>query len=236
MPTLDDVDIAPMQRGDQSRGVVIPELSGLGGATGGHGHGGDPRAGRGAVPTGGGLAGSRSGASASGRGGGPAGGSSPAAAPGKGKQVCVVLDDDEVSSDEDEPLQKRLWQLSGAGPAVLDEAAAMTAATDKEATYKRATEEAVMKRAAEERAAEEAATKEVAGKTTDESVGAAGGSPTPSQASSVAGAKRAVVPSGSTLPAKRPYRGVWKPRFVQLALFSPFFFSVGLHSLNTLFA
>jgi hypothetical protein len=29
-------------------------------------------------------------------------------APGKGKQVHAVLEDDEVSSDEDEPLQKRL--------------------------------------------------------------------------------------------------------------------------------
>jgi hypothetical protein len=40
----------------------------------------------------------------------------------------------------------------------------------------------------------------------------------------VAGAKRAVAPSSSTLPAKRPYRGVWKPRFVPLSLFFLFFF------------
>jgi hypothetical protein len=33
--------------------------------------------------------------------------------PGKVKQACVILDDDEVSSDEDEPLQKRLWRLYG---------------------------------------------------------------------------------------------------------------------------
>jgi hypothetical protein len=50
----------------------------------------------------------------------------------------------------------------------------------------------------------------------------------------VAGAKRDVAPSGSTLAAKCPYRGVWKPRFVQPSL--PLFFSVGLYSLNTLFA
>jgi hypothetical protein len=68
-----------------------------------------------------------------------------------------------------------------------------------------------------------AAAKEVAGKTTDEAAGAAGGSPAPGQAPSVAGAKRAVAPSGSTPPAKRPYRGVWKPRFVQLSLLSLFF-------------
>jgi hypothetical protein len=30
-------------------------------------------------------------------------------APGKGKHGCVILDDNEVSSDEDKPLQKRLW-------------------------------------------------------------------------------------------------------------------------------
>jgi hypothetical protein len=45
----------------------------------------------------------------------------------------VILDDEEVSSDEDEPLQKRLWQLSGAGPVVLNEAAATMAVADKEA-------------------------------------------------------------------------------------------------------
>jgi hypothetical protein len=54
---------------------------------------------------------------------------------------------------------------------------------------------------------------------------AVGGSPAPSQAPSVAGAKRAVTLSSSTPPAKCPYWGVWKPRFVQLSLLSPF--SVG---------
>jgi hypothetical protein len=53
MPTLDDVDITPVQRGDQSHDVVIPGSGGLGGAAGGHGHGG--------VPVGGGPVGSRSG-------------------------------------------------------------------------------------------------------------------------------------------------------------------------------
>jgi hypothetical protein len=67
MPTLDDVDIALVQRGDQSHGVVIPGSGGPGSAAGGHGHGG--------VPVGSGLAGSRSGAPAGGR-GGSAGGSS----------------------------------------------------------------------------------------------------------------------------------------------------------------
>jgi hypothetical protein len=94
MPTLDDVDIAPVWRGDQSSGVVIPRPGGPGGTAGGHAHGG--------VPTGGGPVGSRSGTPAGGRGGVVDGSS--AAAPGKGKQTRVILNDDEVSSDEDEPL------------------------------------------------------------------------------------------------------------------------------------
>jgi hypothetical protein len=126
MPTLDDVDIAPVQRGDQSCGVVIPRPGDPGGAAGGHDHGG--------VPVGGDPAGSRSGTPVGGRGG--------ATAPGKDKQTCVILNDDEVSSDEYEPLQKRLRQRSGAGPAVLDE----VAAADKEVADKRAVEEATVKR------------------------------------------------------------------------------------------
>jgi hypothetical protein len=133
MPMLDDVDIAPVQRGDQSCGMVIPGLGSPGGAAGGHG----PPAGHGGILVGGGPVGSCSGAPAGGR-GGAAGGSSAAPSPGKGKQTCVILDDDEVSSDEDEPLLKRLWQHSGTGPTVLNEAAETTATTDKEAADKRA--------------------------------------------------------------------------------------------------
>jgi hypothetical protein len=176
MPMLDDVDITPIQRGDQSHGVVIPGLGSLGRAVGGHDSGGGSPVGLGGVPVGGGLTGNRSGALTGGRGGGPAGGSSTAPTPNKGKQTCVILDDDEVSSDEDEPLQKWLWQLSGARPVVLDEAVV----ADKEATDKRAAEEAVMKRVTEERATKEAtmkaaATEEVAGKTANEATGAAEG-------------------------------------------------------------
>jgi hypothetical protein len=161
-----------------------------------------------------------------------------------------------VSSNEDEPLQKCLRQLSGARAAVLDE----VAAADKEAANKRAAEEAVARRATEEatvkrateeiaskRVVEERATKEaVTKKATEEraaeesttkaaavkAIGAAGGSPAPGQVPSVAGAKRAAASSGSTSPAKRPYRGVWKPRFVQLSLplFSFFSFFVASFS------
>jgi hypothetical protein len=161
MPTLDNVDIASVQRGDQSRGVVIPGPGGPSGAAGGHGHRG--------VPAGGGPAGSRSGASAGGR-GGAADGSS-AVALGKGKQTRVILDDDEVSSDEDKPLQKQLRQLSGIGLTMCDEAVvadkeATTKRTAEVAMAKRAAQEATMKRAveeaAEERAAEEAAAKAAA--------------------------------------------------------------------------
>jgi hypothetical protein len=81
MPMLDDVDIAPVQRGDQSRGVVIPGFGGQGGTAGGHGQGG--------IPVGSGPAGSRSGAPAGGRGGitggSSAAGGSSVVAPSKGK-------------------------------------------------------------------------------------------------------------------------------------------------------
>jgi hypothetical protein len=190
--------------------MVIPGPGSSGGVASGHGRGGGPPAGRGGVPVGGGPAGSRSGTPVNGHGG--ATGSSSAVAPGKGKQMCGVLDDDEVLSDEDEPLQKRMRQHSDIGPAVLNE----VAVADKEVVDKRATEEATTKAAAAE---------DVAGKTADEAAGAAGGSPAPGQAPSAAGAKRAATPSGSTPPAKCPYRGVWKPRFVEfsLPLFSLFY-------------
>jgi hypothetical protein len=78
---------------------------------------------------------------------------------------------------------------------VLDE----EAATDKEAAMNKAAEEATVKAATAE---------EVAGKTADEAAGVVGGSLAPGQAPSAAGAKRATAPSGSTPPAKRPYKGV----------------------------
>jgi hypothetical protein len=93
----------------------------------------------------------------------------------------------------------QLWQLFGAGPMVLDEAAIMMAVANKEAADKRVAEEAAAKAADAE---------EVAGKTADEAARAAGGSPAPKQTPSVAGAKWVVAPSDSTPPAKRPYRGV----------------------------
>jgi hypothetical protein len=70
MPSMDDVGISPIQRGDQSCGVQIPGID----VTGGHG---------GAVPT-------------------------PAPNKGKGKVVRVVHSDDEVSSDDDVSLQRRM--------------------------------------------------------------------------------------------------------------------------------
>jgi hypothetical protein len=143
----------------------------------------------------------------------------------------VILDDDEVSSDEDEPLQKRLRQLFGVGPAVLDEATATTDAADKEAADKRATEEATTKRVAEERAAVEAAAKaataeEVAGKTADEAAGAARAHRPPTRRP--CGSKRLHPASQTSLQG-----------CLEISVcpaFSPFFFSVGLHSLITFFA
>jgi hypothetical protein len=101
--------------------------------------------------------------------------------------VRVVHDDDEVSSDEDEPLQARLQSLflaggpSSLGTASPDVVVAVKAAGAEVATDRRAAEEAVAKEAADE------------------------GSSVPGQApSSAAGAKRVATPSGSSPPAKRP--------------------------------
>ncbi len=129
--------------------------------------------------------------------------------PGKGKDkhARVVLDDDEASSNKDEPMLKwlRLSSVidgsSGSAPATPDVAAAMKVAAHKEATDKRVVEEAMMKRATvkaaaneeatTKRAAEEAMVKraavkaaadeEVADKTADEAVGAVGDSPAPAR-------------------------------------------------------
>jgi hypothetical protein len=101
MPMLDDVDIAVVQRGDLSRGVTIP------GATVTGGRGGTTDGGRGGRPVGSGSAGD-------GLAGGRVAGAQ--AALGKGKGVSVrVVHDDEVSSDENEPLQARLRSLFLAG-------------------------------------------------------------------------------------------------------------------------
>jgi hypothetical protein len=129
--------------------------------------------------------------------------------------VSIVLDDDEVLSDEDAPLQKRLWLSSaisgssGSAPATAIVAAVVKAGVDKEVTDKRATEEAVVKEAADKVVTDKrAAMKEVA-------VEAARDSSAPGQVpSSAVGAKRATTPSGSTLPAKRPYWGILKHGFL----------------------
>jgi membrane protein involved in colicin uptake len=95
----------------------------------------------------------------------------------------------------------------------MDKRVTVKAVADREAADKRVAEEVAVKatvdkEVVDKRVAEEAAVKEVV-------VGAIRDSSAPGQApSSVAGAKRAVTPSDSTPPAKRPYRGVWKPWFV----------------------
>jgi hypothetical protein len=115
MPTLDDVDIAVVQSGKLSRGVMSPGVTvtgGRGGTTGG---------GRG------------------GRGPGGSGCPSSTLAPGKGKGLStwVVHKDDDVSSDKDEPLQVRLRSrfpaggsssLGTASPVMADAAAGATGA------------------------------------------------------------------------------------------------------------
>jgi hypothetical protein len=105
MPTLDDIDIASVLRGDQFCGVVIHEMD----ATGNQ-HGG--------------AVGGQGGAVASGQSDdaiddhdgsvvGGVGGMSSALAPGKGKekQARVIADDNEVSFDEDLPRYRSLPEL-----------------------------------------------------------------------------------------------------------------------------
>jgi hypothetical protein len=148
-------------------------------------------------------------------------------APGKGKHAHVILHDDEVSFDEDEPLQKRLRRLfrvaglSGSGPALA--APDVVAAADKEvvdqkAAVARAAKEAAEKAVADKEAADKSTSGEVAVK--GAAVGAVGDSLAPDMAPSlVARTKRAATPSGSTPPAKQLYRGIWKPRFILLGFF-----------------
>jgi hypothetical protein len=139
MPMLDDVNITLVQRGDQSRGVVIPGAGGLAGIAGGHSQSGGSVGGRGGFLASGGPAGSRGGVSAGNRGGGLA------LAPNKGKQAPAVLDNDEVSSDKDKPMQKWPQRLSsiagpsesGLAPAAPNVTTTAVATTDKEATDKR---------------------------------------------------------------------------------------------------
>jgi hypothetical protein len=173
MPMLDDINIALMQRGDQSCGMVIPGAGSLDSIAGSHGQGG-------------GLAGGCGGVLASGSLPRPwwHPGRWPRRQPrwwfwprsgpdkGKDKHACVIHDDDEVSSDEDEPLQKRMRLFSCAGgpsrpaPTVPDEATTTKAEVDKEAT-----EEVMLKRAVEEAVEKVAADKEAIDKRiTDEAV------------------------------------------------------------------
>jgi hypothetical protein len=85
--------------------------------------------------------------------------------------VRVIINDDDVSSDEDEPLHIRLWSSSTIGgsicpvSAMTDVMAEVNAIANKEAANKRATEEAMVKEAvnkaaADKRAIEEATVKE----------------------------------------------------------------------------
>jgi hypothetical protein len=220
MPLMDNIGIALVQRGDQSRGIRIPGI----GTAGGQG---------GAVST-------------------------PAPSKDKGKVVRVIHNDDDVSFDDDVPLQRRrrvtshdgsaaggppltatiprpdssvaVWVMasgrSSGNSATNDAAKATRATSEKEdadaATAKMAADDvgavkkvvddvalvkkaadavAVVKKAANEAALVKKATDDVAAmkKAADDTttVGS-GSSPAPS-----AGAKRVAAPSGSTPLAKR---------------------------------
>jgi hypothetical protein len=148
----------------------------------------------------------------------------------------VILDNDEVWSDEDEPLQKQLRQLSGTGPTVLDEAIV----ADKEATDRRAVEEVTAKWAAEEaateRATEETMVKKAAEeRAAEEAAGAARSSPALArrrQQSGLGGLRLPVAPPRQSNVPTGVFGNLGLSSF--LSPFPPFF--VGLHSLITHFA
>jgi hypothetical protein len=180
MPSMDDVGIAPIQRGDQSWGIQIPRA----GSASGQGN---------AAP-------------------------SPAPSKWKGKVVWVIRSDDEVSSDDDVPLERQM-RARGRGRSTIDgpplaapvlrptsSAAAWAtvprgcsgslavgdtvattrgAAAKEAAAKKKATEEAVTKKKASEEAA----------KKTESGAVIAGSDPSPSPS---VGVKRVTASSGST--------------------------------------
>jgi hypothetical protein len=122
--------------------------------------------------------------------------------------------------------------MEAADKRVTEEAVAKRAAeeaTAKKAAEQRTAEEAVVKKATEERVTEEVAVKAV----TVETARAVGGSPAPGQAPSVAGARRAAAPSGSTPTDQTSLQGCLET-LICLA-FSPPPPFVWLHSLITLF-
>jgi hypothetical protein len=87
MPTLDDIDIATVHRGDLSRGMAIPgsdASSDLGGTT--SGHGGVVIIARGGGPAGGSPACDRGGGPTGNRGRGATGGSDPALTPARARK------------------------------------------------------------------------------------------------------------------------------------------------------
>jgi hypothetical protein len=105
MPTLDDIDIASVLRGDQFCGVVIHEMDATGNQRG------EAVGGQGGVVASGqsdDAIGDHDGSVVGG-----AGGMSSALAPSKGKekQAQVIADDNEVSFDEDLPRYRSLPEL-----------------------------------------------------------------------------------------------------------------------------
>jgi hypothetical protein len=79
MPSMDDIDISTIQRGDQSQGVQILGADAAGGQSGAD--------------------------------------TAPTPSKSKGKVVRTICSDDDVSSDDDIPLQMdegiRQWQICG---------------------------------------------------------------------------------------------------------------------------
>jgi hypothetical protein len=186
MPLMDNIGIAMIQRGEQSRGLWIT--------------GADTASGQGGANTA--LIPSKS----------------------KGKVVRTIRIDDEVSSFDDILLQRPMRAFGSSGSVtgrlpVMGQKVPIAATglpldpsmvverktTDYAATVKKAMyDDVVVKKAADDTAVKKKTVDDTA-----EAKKAAAGSSSPLVLA--AGSKRAIAPSGSTPPAKRPFLGHWKP-------------------------
>jgi hypothetical protein len=186
MPLMDNIGIAMIQRGDESQGLWIT--------------GADTAGGQGGANT------------------------APIPSKSKGKVVRTIRIDDEVSSDDDILLQRPMRAFGSSGSVtgrlpVMGQKVPIAATglpldpsmvverktTDYAATVKKAMyDDVVVKKAADDTAVKKKTVDDTA-----EAKKAAAGSSSPLVLA--AGSKRAIAPSGSTPPAKRPFLGHWKP-------------------------
>jgi hypothetical protein len=131
-----------------------------------------------------------------------------AMAPGRSDVV------DDAAAISRSAVDKKATDVALVKKAANDTATAERAAVDKEATTV-----ATTKKVADDAVVAERATAEVADRRAVEpkasGKSAEGSADSDSSPAPTVGAKRAAMPGGSTPPAKRPFRGSWKPRYVE---------------------